>query len=95
MNRNKIILCALFLASVALNARMYILFSNTHDDFVVSMSDTMLLENKVLQHLSRSEIELAKSTLTKSVGNKALYIGICIESECVSKEALVKLSAKP
>lgn len=95
MDRTKIILSVLLLVSAALNVRMFLLFSSSHDNFVVSMSETMQLESKTLQHLLAGKVDIAKKALTESISNKALYVGICIESGCVSDEALAKLRAKP
>jgi len=95
MVRTKIIISVLLLISTALNIRMCILFSSSHDDFVVSMSESLHLERKVLQNLDSGNIEQAKSILIESVGNKALYVGICLENDCASNEALTKLRAKP
>jgi hypothetical protein len=95
MDRIKIILSVLLLVSAVLNARFFTLFSDSHDDFVVSMSESMRYENQVLQHLTNNEVGLAKTELTDGISTKALYIGVCIENGCASKKALAKLHARP
>ncbi|MFS1524731.1 hypothetical protein ACL7TT_11545 [Microbulbifer sp. 2304DJ12-6] len=95
MDRSKVILSVALIISVALNVRIFYLYSNSHDDFVISMSKSMHLENEVLQNIESGNLELAKSALTESAGNKAAYVGICLEHECVSKSALAEISAKP
>ena len=94
MDRFKIILSVMLIISALLNVRLYSVFSNSHDDFVLSISNSMHFENEVLQKIERGNLEAAKSALTESIGHKAVYVGICVEHECVSKSALDKLSSK-
>jgi hypothetical protein len=95
MDRFKIILSVMLITSALLNVRLYSMFSNSHDDFVLSISNSMHLENEVLQNIERGNLEAATSALTESIGSKAVYVGICVEHECISKSALAKLNAKP
>ncbi|WKD48920.1 hypothetical protein [Microbulbifer spongiae] len=95
MDRTKMILSVAFIVSVVLNVGIFYMHSHSRDDFVVAMSKSMHLENEILQNIEIDNMELAKSALTESIGNKAAYVGICLEHECVSKSALAKLRAKP
>lgn len=83
------------MASVALNVRLFYAASGLHDDLVVSLFESMRLEDEVLHHLEEGDTDAAKSALSETVGFKAMYIGICIEEQCVRDEALSKISKKP
>ena len=95
MDRSKIILSILIIASVILNVRLFVVFNNAHDDFVISMANTLNLESNALESLVESDLEKAKLTLARSIENKAAYISICIVEQCVSKSALAKINTKP
>ena len=90
-----VLLLLLFAASVALNVRLFYVVSGLHDELVVSLYESMRLEGNVLLRLENGDTDAAKTALSEAVGFKALYIGICIEEQCVGDEALFTISQKP
>jgi hypothetical protein len=92
MNKLMLLLLVLLALSMALNIRFWVVFSKSHDDFYISMQESMKKEDMALLSLEDGEIEEAKSILSKSVGEKAVFIGICIENKCVRDSAIKKLS---
>lgn len=96
MNRFIIITLSILLAvSVALNVSFFQRLIKQNDREMVSISENMKFDDRVLYLLEKGEIESAKSILSEYVGNRALIVGLCIEDECVGKEALSRITPKP
>ena len=86
-----IILSVTLLISMALNARFYIMSVEDKDTWFISLSESMRIEDQALFNLEKNKIKKAKEILSKSVGEKALFIGSCIEIKCISTEAITKI----
>ena len=87
-----ITLSIMLLISVALNIRLFILLAEDKDSWFISLSESTRIEDDALFNLEKNKIEKAKEILSKSVGEKALLLGFCIESKCISKEAISKIT---
>ena len=83
-----ITLSVTLLISVALNVRFYIMSVEDKDTWFISLSESTRIEDDALFNLENNKIEKAKEILSKSVGDKALFLGLCIESKCISNEAI-------
>lgn len=83
-----ITLSVTLLISVALNVRFYIMSVEDKDTWFISLSESAHVEDEALYNLENNKIEKAKEILSKSVGEKALFLGSCIEIQCISDEAI-------
>lgn len=94
MRKKVYILSFAFLVSVVLNIRLFYIFKDSHDDLYEVMSESLMIEDEALKNLENNNIIEAKEILTTAIGEKAIIIGICIESKCVSENTIRKISRK-
>jgi hypothetical protein len=94
MRKTVYILLFAFIVSVAINIRLFYVFKDSHDDLYEVMSDSLKIEDEALKNLENNNINEAKEILSTAIGEKALIIGICIESKCVSEKTIRKISRK-
>jgi len=87
-----ITLSVTLLISVALNVRLYIMSVQDKDTWLISLSESTHIEDEALYNLEKNRIEKAKEILSKSVGEKALFLGLCIENKCISNEAITTIT---
>ena len=87
-----IILLITLIISVALNVRFYVMLVADKDTWFITVSQSAHIEDEALYNLENNKIEKAKEILSKSVGEKALLIGSCIETKCISNEAITAIS---
>ena len=89
-----IILSITLIISVALNVRFYVMLVENKDTWFITVSQSAIIEDKALYNLENNKVKKAKEILSKSVGEKALLIGTCIETKCISNEAITSITNK-
>ncbi len=95
MSKTKLFLFIFLFISIAINIRFFIVFTKAHDDRVITISKALNIEIEVLELLEKGDTEVAKSTLSKEIAHKTMYLSICLAEKCISNEAILKISAKP
>ena len=89
-----IVVSALLIISIALNIRFFFVFTKSLDDLVIYMADAMYQETEILKLIESDKIQSAKEELGKQIAFKAIYITECIEHECISRDAIIKIQNK-
>lgn len=82
-----IILALMLLLSVGLNIRLMVVFSDSHDDYWVSMSEFLAIEGKALDSLGRGDSDTAEKILSQDIQWRVMALAICIEEKCVRDDA--------